>query len=153
MFVLSKPLIKGYLSSVRDLVLYLPTAEGPWGLRPSWAEPRPPPCRCPPSEPRPPADTPPDQHPPAEAWSHLREKTDLIISEASQHTFTNTFMSNRDFTTLVLHIRVTLQIRHKLPIFMRILEYPIKKTLDGNAKMRINSKNVHKKSYVHTWVG
>ncbi len=28
-----------------------------------------------------------------------------------------------------------------------------KKTLDGNAKMRINSKNAHKKTYAHIWVG
>ncbi len=32
---------------------------------------------------------------------------------------------------------------------MRILDYRIKKTLDGNAKMRINSKIVHKKTYAH----
>ncbi len=36
---------------------------------------------------------------------------------------------------------------------MRILDYRIKKTLDGNAKMRINSKNAHKKTYAHIWVG
>ncbi len=31
------------------------------------------------------------------------------------------------------------------PIFMCILEYRIKQSLNGNAKMRINSKNAHKK--------
>ncbi len=35
------------------------------------------------------------------------------------------------------------KLRFNRPIFMRILDYRIKKTLDGNAKMRINSKNVH----------
>ncbi len=36
-------------------------------------------------------------------------------------------------------------LRFHPPIFMRILDYRIKKTLDGNAKVRINSKNAHKK--------
>ncbi len=62
-----------------------------------------------------------------------------IVKKAQTHTQTDTQTD-------------THKLRFHPPIFMCILEYRIKKkkkTLDGNGKMRINSKNAHKKTYAH----
>lgn len=67
--------INTYTFFKKEVIVYLPTAEGPWGQRPSWAEPHPPLCHHQRSDRPPPEDTPPNQPPPAEAWSHLRTRT------------------------------------------------------------------------------